>query len=799
MAPNAHLTLVDVQILQDDLEDFDFEANPPSLVELLKNADPTVRSSLLYPVPERKTRGMHLFSHNVLWGEVWFADRSARGMWYAGYVRNGALFLDQSSPELEPRRREELTWNRTHLGQRPSKLPVGHYKVWLDAWVRGYAYANDPPFTNDPIAGNGGPWVAPPPPHRKYWQDIEVTPPAPGDAACKLRLKSRRFHWLYRLNRLADALNALLIPVERLMASVAEVRNLAEYLRVFLGVVYDSNITRLHRDPEQHEHVKEIGITLFNVVARCNNFVQSGIADGIRASPIPFDPEREHINNLAHLLWRLINNASFAEEIAVFSPELAEEHRIGIAGLGFLFNRIPRILLSLTPSNTSAGAGDNEAEDPTAQRLLTSFDFGAEFARRFTLPYFNNKLERAGKPPAFDGAPAGTVKILDTVRKYGSSMLNSASIFVAKESVRWSAIASLLQQEGQLWGRAAEADSLFETADKFIAKYRAAGKMDLVEMIERNKMYFLKEAASPGLSGRIIDPKLHALKAELDQVREQMNESMKRQPQKVLDYLKKANPAIVYGVQGFEIFVKWSVAAAAWNEFRGSAGIPEGRPGRSPFQPIMKTADAMGSTLQFLGLHRFIREGWALFSRDVPTESVATAFEKRLAALSRLGKACNATHDISQAIVYSMDLFVDHAYSDELLERYMPEDAIAACGFHLIIWGGKWMVAIGSGSSVFSSTPVGVAIHALGYLAQLIGEVGESVAEYGAWEKKCFDDVRRELWNASRRAEARLREHGRPDELYPESENEKLRDLVGRFTMWHSDREELAKRLATRD
>src|SRR5215471_16036887 len=132
--------MVPVEILQDDMVGFEGNLPFPPVLDLY---------------------GKTLFSEKVLWGEIWFADRSKRGMWQSGYVRDGALYIIQSA-------REKFMHNRKHQRQIPTLMPVGSYKVWLDAWVRmgDFTYESDPPFTTDPVDGDGKRWAAPPLPSR---------------------------------------------------------------------------------------------------------------------------------------------------------------------------------------------------------------------------------------------------------------------------------------------------------------------------------------------------------------------------------------------------------------------------------------------------------------------------------------------------------------------------------------------------------------------------------------------------------------------------------------------------------
>jgi hypothetical protein len=126
--------IVPVELLQDDMVGFESEL----------------------PNPVQNFYGKTAFTDLVAFGEIWLVDCSKRHMWYAGHVRNGQLYLDQSA-------RSQFRNDRDHSRSVPTLIPVGTYKVWLDAWVRkdDEVYASDPLFTKDAVQGNGGAWTAP--------------------------------------------------------------------------------------------------------------------------------------------------------------------------------------------------------------------------------------------------------------------------------------------------------------------------------------------------------------------------------------------------------------------------------------------------------------------------------------------------------------------------------------------------------------------------------------------------------------------------------------------------------------
>lgn len=722
---NRIARMVPVEILQDDMVGFD--------------------SGLAFPVHD--LNGKRAFTDKVLWGEIWIADCSKRGMWWAGYVQDGQLFLDQSA-------RNRFLHNRKHSRQEPTLMLTGTYKVWLDAWLRpgDYMYQNDPDFTTDPVDGDGGQWRAPAPPARKYWQEVKITQPGKKGEPCRIRVRSRRFHWLYRVSRLLDLLDHLLLGHEKLIVRVDETRMYADYLREFLDVLMNSgsNLGHMASRPPQLEFLKEMMGVARNVSVHCSNFIDYGVCDGL-GDPIP---ERKHINNVAHLLWALIHEEDFGREVALYDPVLAEEHRILLSRLGSVFNRVPRVFAKAVDI-------DDRRAIPTGR----SFAYGREFAAEFTFPYYNAKLAEAGHAPAFlPEKPASTLKFVNSVRRYGVSMLNAASIFVVKEKLNPAKLLALIEAEEKVWATAASKGyGTLEAASELVGKFRAAGKAAKVEKWSAVRERYLDELAAQRGD-------LAKLRGEIEDVRKQME----AQPQKIIDRLRVTTPAVVYGVQSLELFVKWAVAVSAWNAFRESAGEEFFARVLKGADAGIKSIDAAGTTLQFLGLHKVLRATWLASGGE------AGLVAARLKGLEKAGKGLGALADLGSAVLYTYDLF-SAAHDDGLLERYLPEDVCSMHAWHLVTWGGKWFVGVGSLGAYLKSVPIFAKLQAIGYFAQLVGEAGEAFARHGASEHKHFHDVNLEVMSRALRASAAVRERGWNVEFYTPSDQESMARCMAVF------------------
>jgi hypothetical protein len=742
--------MVPIEILQDDMVGFEGKLPFP-------------------PVPN--LYGKTLLTEKVIWGEIWFADRSKRGMWHSGYVKDGALYIIQTA-------REKFNYNRKHDRQIPTLMPLGTYKVWLDAWIRmgDYIYESDPPFTTEPVNGKQKRWNPPDLPARKYWQEVKITAPAQRGDPCRLRLRSRRFHWIYRLSRIIDALDRLLLSHEKLVANVAKARNLAQYLRQFLSVLYESgyNMNHIHIEDPSDDNSKyfcDMQIRLLSTFNACSNFINYGVCLESQA-PIP---ERKHINNLASLVWNLIHNSAFGKEVAHYDPVFAEEHRVLLSRLGFIFNRIPKVFTSVSPVDQYQVRVTGE-----------SFDYGRAFACEFTFPFFEKKFGDAGKFPLAKGLsskPASTVDAINSARRYTISMLNAASIFVSKENISYKKMSDIVGKQikvwDELWGVAGKEDDLVLLCDEYIEKYKQAGNSDWVRKVLGNRDLLQRDATRAMAAS---DPDLAKIQEEFRVETEKLEKGIEYKRRKALDVFKESDPAFAGSVQAIEIFVKWAVFVSAWNAFREGAGHASDDPwwiGKG-MKAVLKGLDAGGATLQFIGLHKILRAVW-LSGAAGDAAGTAAKVTARLETLSKVGKGMGAMADVGSAIVFSYDIFVTHTYGDELLEKYPREDAVSVYGFHLVTWAGKWLVGVGSSGGVFSKLPIFAALQGVGYLSQLIGEFGEAMAAYGAGEHKHFHDVHEELLTTASQVASDVRSRGWPAEFYPRESMEKVREAANNF------------------
>lgn len=721
--------MVPVEVVQDDMVGFE--------------------SGLPFPLGD--FAGKRFFTDKVLFGEVWLADCSPREMRWAGHVKDGKLYLDQSA-------HGKFVHNRKHSFKTPTMMQAGAYRVWLDAWSRPRP-SNDEQaqvFTNDPIDGDGGPWVAPPLPALKYWQRVDIAPQKRG-APCRIRMRSHRFHWLYRLNALVDVLDELALSHQELTVKAEETRMWADYLREFLNVLLYSrtNQSRIATNPCKNAFIGMKGIAEA-VSNRCRNFINYGTVDGEDQSLLS---PRKHINNVAHLLWKLIHNDAFAQEVSLFDPILAEEHRLLLGRLQQVFNNVPLII-----------DGVVDVDERRAAPAGTSFAYGREFAREFTVPYFHAKLAKAdGVAFKFD-KPESRTKWLNSARRYGISMLNAASIFIVREDVKPEKLIALLKEEARLWGVAAESSTMMKAANELLEKCRELGKAALANgwvakahrmeahggrfALERER--YLKELAADGTE-------LAKVREEIEAVRAQIAGT----PAKVLDKAKKVQfadaplrPSLVLGVQMFEIGVKWMVARAAWDAFQETSGLDAVKKGA---EFGVKSIDFLGTSFGFLGLHKVLE--FEFGRRGVTAERIAM----RLDRLGRLSKGLGAAADVGSAVMYTIQISSD-AHNRELAERFLAEDADTIRTWQGVNWLGKAMVGAASTATTVTKAPVWVKLQAAGYLVQFIGEFGEKLARLGATEHRHAHDVDLRIRASAAEADQLIRERIGDIALYQPAE-----------------------------
>src|SRR5262245_21126448 len=170
-------------------------------VEVVQQDMESSLSSLRYPVAP--LLGDCFFTEKVLWGEIWLKDLSKRGTLWRGYIKDGQLYLDETT------RKGLKAVTKPNRGVIPSLITPGKYKVWLDAFVRlgdfSEIYKDDVLTIDNEYDPAVAQWTARSVPHSKYWPVVHVGLPLKGKPA-RMVVPSCRFHWLYRLSRLLGTL-----------------------------------------------------------------------------------------------------------------------------------------------------------------------------------------------------------------------------------------------------------------------------------------------------------------------------------------------------------------------------------------------------------------------------------------------------------------------------------------------------------------------------------------------------------------------------------------------------------------
>jgi len=734
------------------------------------------------PYPIRERFGKSLFSENVGWAEVWLAERAASPTVWTGTIVEGQLYLDQA-------RKGTQSHARKGAQQRPTLLTTGHYKLWIDAWSRPgeEIYEHDRLTKTDHFGDDElSRWTAPPIPHRRYWQDILVRRPRK-DLPALVDVKSRRFHWLYRLSRIVFTLEQLLDAREKNAVLVTRARDLAVYLLSFLGQIEESNTNALMvpmlRDMGRPGSVpvdrakwpdwrklREMQIGLSRAYETAENFVRWGVGEtdaGVE--------DHQHLNNVAHLVWRMVNDAGFQSDLTTWEPHLAMQHRSLLARLPALLNRVP---MALQGTEVSPGSGDIRATG-VAMRYGEAFarTFGRKLVARLAsgAPAWMQEEARApGPAPAPGGAGAAgqggsAVKWLDGVRKYCWSMLNSMSIFVVQTPADVAALSSALEKADQ---------NVFMALEKEVETYRALGRSDVVQKLLKNRdLLRADEAALRAAAG-------WSEYGEFEELQAALQKSRGGQPERLADALKRGNPSALYLLDGFEIFVKVLVARKAWQAFREEAlkGKPAAaRRGSSGSDAFIRSLDAASTILKSTAFKNFLK--WTV--GHASPRSIG-GLEKLLEKGDLAGRWGSFATDLYGAWVYGGDVF-SNAYGDKLLEKYMPEDAVTSYGFHLVIWGGKWLNAMGSTVLTRTKLPLGYALQGLGYLGQFIGEFGEASVDLGGLEHKHFDRVHEALTDATREVRNRLTTYGL--DVYPAAARQQVMAMESAFKWRGVDRD----------
>jgi hypothetical protein len=760
--PKRVARLVPVHFLQADMEGYE--------------------DALPYPVP-RNLRGQTYFTENVIFGEVWISERTSRKTRWSGHILNGQLYLDEAI------RRKGVVSTRPATSGIPSLLPVGKYKIWLDAWCRikdfSFAYDKDAPFTKDNTYSNSPDdlWRAPERlPDRKYWQEIEVKPTSVYGDPCKIYVRSRRFHYIYRISRLMDMLDSLLIPHENIVSRVANVRELADHLMNFFAAERNSGNNELHFLRDNVNELAWINISIQNVSIACQNFINAGVAGDAKkgvGGEGSVTELRQHLNNFAALLWRIIDYTPFQKDTAFYEPSFAEEHRIILSRLGSFFNRMP-----------VACSGGRAILYHPDEVLATNVSppWGKKFAEEFSLPFYNVKAQKAGHAPPFKFKKSGTpIDWINSVRRYGVSMLNSASIWVVESEIDIQKMGALLDAQFYLNAEyhlvENTASLLMPDLNKFIQLYERLGKTAKITKWKGVREALLQERRALSKEGfRVminpdLDAELNDLEQQIAKVQEDLKAVQKREPQKLLDSLKGSNPKAVYAVEGFEVAVKWLVAKAAWNAFAESAGQPPEESIKKAVDATFKTLDFTGTLFKSAGFAKLLEVGW----KDATVAGIGAKDAGKI--FGKWGKGLGAVADVYSAASYTYEIFYDKSYERKLFETYLPSDAVAIHGWHLVIWMGKSIVGLGSTGSFFSKSPGFVKLQAVGYLFQAIGEFGEAWTTYGKAEKAHYVKVLFEMRNWANIAQACAKNNGYEIDLYPDATNDKVKESVEAL-MW---------------
>ncbi|CDH44892.1 hypothetical protein [Candidatus Contendibacter odensensis] len=714
--------------------------------------------------------GSCFFTDKVLWGEIWLKDLSKRQTVWRGYVLDGELYLDETT------RRGLNAVTVPNTGKVPSLLPAGKYKVWLDAFVRRDEFPNiygDDVLTND---DHHDQWIAAPVPHSSYWPMIEVAVPPQGEKA-RMVVPSSRFHFLYRVSRLVDTLDELIHTHEFQVARVSNVSEIASHISAFMDVIFQAG-RNMRINVQSMDDYRYMQGTLRNIVIESLNLINYGYPND---SIVLF---RKHVNNIAELLWQLVQDDRYQDHIHKADAVMAEEHRIMLARLGLVFNKIPKTC-------------DFVREDPNAL-YGESFNYGQNYAQGFVMPYLNMV---AGKTHFTTEKPRGAIKWMDSTRKYVITMVNYLSIEWVTKRIPLEKIEGLYQKIGEYAG---QRSSLIMPEKALLQKIdqRSRELEDLAKSYAREGCKESERLASRFAGGKMRERKIvedmirsnnevNKINQEIKKLGAEINKLKEETPAKITDRLKegdgKSAYKAVYWIQGLEIFLKGAVAIAAWDAF-AEAWEKNGEGKKSTSykfaDAFFKTSTLMSSVFQFSGLAALghVTPWYTKIVTKQGEDAAKKLLADKIGKWGKVGKGLGALADVGSAGLTTYEYFYDKTYGKDLLERYTPDDACGMHKWHLVIWGGKWFTGIGSTLGSFSANPISVKLQGIGYLIQGFGEFGEAVYKIGLSEKahciKLLEEMR--TWNNI--SKAGLQNAGfEITDLLTEPEYEKMKATMERF------------------
>jgi hypothetical protein len=682
--------------------------------------------TLQYPVSYSMPGGQ-FFKEEVSFGEVWLTSVKS-GTKYNGRVVRGLLYLKDEEGQFKV----------------PAKLPIGKYKIWLDAWINiaqhADYYKDFKPFT----ASDWKKWAPPLKlPHKKHWQSIKIDPPKSGEEFSFVWIKSNRFHWIYRIDVLIAALGSMLKEYENLSRNAITLQQMARTTHSFLHILGKSgdNTGAWLISGNYPKYINMMKV-LYKIASDAELWIQGG--DTTNSTLLD---EMKHMNNLAALLWHFLEQKDFKSALKTWDRFLSEENRMLISLIGATLARIPRAY-----DMPKAAVGGT-----TIHAKNVSPIWGQKFADEMYKPYFEKKRKEWGLagPPAFKPSPSKSKalpEILDASRKYVVGSLNGISVFLIKEADTAGALLSKHWEELTV---------LFEKDASF--------EPHCLARLYRDELGMLPDSPEGKALGD-VEKRIKEVQAEVEKRLKDITK-LKDRPEKLTSYVAKTNPCAIYFLEAFEVGIKGWITVLAFQKLvvEGRKNLP-----RNIVDATGKTSSFVGAGLKSIALTKI------LAAKKVPLDSIKL--------LGKLGGGLAVAGESIGAGVFIYDNWLKDDSLGKEVAQYTDGDAYAIESFHVGIAYGKVITAVGSGLTLtIALAPAGVALVALGYAFQFVGEFLTGIWRIGASEKKWWKDMVDEInrMNLKFREGAYAKKYG--VDFLPENHYKYLKSMVSDFKWMNID------------
>src|SRR5574341_1306490 len=268
--------------------------------------------------------GSQYFKEEVVFAEVWIYSLKSRREYY-GRIVSGLLYLYNS---------------KLDRFEGPAELSIGKYKIWVDAWIlkdlNKDFYQTSFPFTTS----DWKVWKSSdiPKPKLKEWQTITVREPKSDEGLyCNILVKSRRFHWLYRLDSLLSVLGSLMQSYESLSRDAMAFQEIAIVMNNFLSILKESDNNLgvwVSQGPlSSSETYIDLWEKMMEIVYYPADYTGKWILGLDYENPNIMN-KIKHLNNVASLFWHFLEQREFVNALKVWDKSMPEEARVIVSMIG---------------------------------------------------------------------------------------------------------------------------------------------------------------------------------------------------------------------------------------------------------------------------------------------------------------------------------------------------------------------------------------------------------------------------------------------------------------------------------